>query len=194
MVHRSPGKAFAMSLLLPGLGHRYAQGGSWKGRPTLYAGIDAALWLGFVNASWRRNHANDSFRTLAATSANTQIAGKDRTFFLNLATYVSSDAYLDAQLRNRAWDQLDYVDDPSFQWEWQSEDDFFRYRELRNDAETFRRRRSLTLAALIANRLMAGVTSVIRTNRANDAVQIGLRVTPPVDDYSYPMGYVTVVF
>lgn len=156
-----------MSLVLPGWGHRYAQNGSWRGRATFFALAEASLWLGILQSNRRQDHLVQSFETLATTSAGADITGKDRTFFLNLATYRSSDEYLTLQLRNRAWDQIDYVTDPAFQWAWESEEDFATFRDLRDDSESFRRRRPVLIALLVANRLVAGISSIRAVNKAN---------------------------
>ena len=169
-----PQKAFALSLVLPGWGHRYAQGGSWRGMATIYTAADAGLWIGLINAIWQHDRLTRSFRTLATLRAGADVEGKDRTFYLNLATYHSSDEYLEFQLRNRAWDRIDYVSDPSFRWAWESEDDFLAFRDMREDAETFRRRRSLFIAALVANRLLAGLASIGASNRANASLSMSV--------------------
>ena len=89
----SGGKAFAMSLLLPGLGHKYVNDGHWSNWAITYASTDASLWLGLIGGEWHRNHLVDSYTTLARSAAGAQVAGKDRTFFLNLASFESSDVY-----------------------------------------------------------------------------------------------------
>jgi hypothetical protein len=174
----SPKIAFVRSLALPGWGHQYAQGGSWRGKATLFAGAELGLWLGLANSIWQRNHIVQNYETLAATQAHADISGKDRRFFLNLASYQSSDEYLAAQLRNRAWDRIDYVDDPAFQWAWETEDDFFTFREMREDAETLRRRRSLFVALLVANRLLAGLSSIQTANKAGTSLSLSLGAPP----------------
>ncbi len=181
---RSPGQAFALSLVLPGLGHRYAQHGRW-GRGTFYALADAGLWLGLLGTEWRRQALVQSFETLAATRAGARVEDKDRTFFLNLAAYHSSDEYVAVQLRNRAWDRIDYVADPAFQWAWASEEDFLTFRRLRRDAETLRNRRFVLAAALVANRLLAGLTALRAARHANRNVpplQLSLAAPPPGTD------------
>ena len=179
MTPKKPQKAFALSLVVPGWGHKYAQNGSWRGMATVYAGVDVGLWAGLINSIWRRNHLTQSFETLAATRAAADISGKDRAFYLNLATYMSSNEFLESQLRNRAWDRVDYVSDPSFQWVWESEEDFLAFRELREDAETFRRRRSLFIAALVANRLLSGLGSIGAANKSNASFSVSMG-PPPV--------------
>ena len=177
------GGAFLRSLVLPGWGHQYAQEGSWRGMATVYVGADIALWLSLINASWQQDNLIESYETLAASRAGADIVGKDRAFFLNLATFLSSDEYLDFQLRNRFWNRIDYVEDPSFQWAWSSEEDFQNFRGMREDAETFRRRRGVFIALLVANRLLSGITATGKANRTRGAVELSLSAPPMYEKY-----------
>jgi len=176
----SPPKAFGLSLILPGLGQRYVNGGQWRGWATTFALADAGLWVALFGSEWHSDQLIESYTTLAATSASADVHGKDRSYFLNLATYRSSQEFLDVVLRNRAWDQIGYVDSPSFQWDWSNEQDFFRYRELRDDAETLRRRRSVIIASLVANRLISGIMAAWKATRINTQnMTISLGPPPP---------------
>ena len=186
------GQAFLRSLVLPGWGHQYAQGGSWRGMATIYAGADVGLWVGLINANWRRDRLVQNYQTLAATRAGADIDGKDRTFYLNLATFLSSDAYLDTQLRNRAWDRIDYVSDPAFFWEWESVEDFQNFRDLRDDAESLGRRRSIFVALLVANRVLAGIGSIQAANR--NAPTVSMSFSPPPGNQRLPILNTTIVF
>ncbi len=166
---RSAKKAFALSLLVPGLGHRYVHHGDWDGAASAFVLAEAGLWLGLVATEVRRGQIVSDYETFAAGHADAQVAGKDRQFFLNLATYRSSDEYLDIQLRNRAWDQIDYVSERTNQWRWETESAFLQFRGMREDAETLRRRRTLAVGLLVANRLVSAFTALGAANRANDA-------------------------
>lgn len=178
---RSAGKAFGLSVLLPGLGHRYVNDNQWTGWAKTYAAADAGLWLALFGGEWQQDHLVQSYTTLARGSAEAQVDGKNRTFFLNLASFESSDVYRETMLRNRAWDQIGYVDDPAFQWEWQSEEAYNRFRDLRNDAETLRRRRSILIASLVANRLISGAIAARSAGRSRRA-QVTAALAPPVED------------
>ncbi len=187
---RSPAKAAALSLLLPGLGQRYANHGSWKGAATVFALADVASWVGLFRTSALRDQRIDSYQALAATRAHADVNGKDRRFFLNLATYQSSDEYLEIQLRNRAWDQLDYVSAPEFQWQWDSPQDFANFRDLRNSAETLDRRTSVIIAAMVANRVVSALFAVRAAGRSNRSLA-SVTVTPPLGR-TYPVLNVNV--
>lgn len=168
--------AFARSLLLPGLGHR-AVDGRWGTAGTALVMADAALWTGLFGTTWRRSSLVDSYETLATSAAGADLDGKNRAFILRLASYRSSDEYFETALRLRAWEDLEAMDDPAYRWSWSSEEDYLRFRELRNDAESLGRRRTLIVASLVANRLLAGILSARRAGRPSD-LTVALRPAP----------------
>lgn len=169
----TPRGAFVRSLLLPGLGHRYANG-RWGAGGTTFALADAALWTGLFGVTWRRSGLEDTYRALAVSRAGADMDGKNRTFVLRLASYRSSDEFVEVALRNRAWEDIGYADDPSYRWNWATEEDFLRFRDLRNDAESLGRRRTLIVASLVANRILAGILSTRAVRRAAD-VSVSMR-------------------
>lgn len=185
-------KAFALSLLLPGLGHRYVNGGDWDGAATVYALADAGLWLGLFGTERLHDQLVSDYQTYAAMHAGAHIEGKDRSFYLNLSSYRSSDEYREAALRNRAWDQIDYVAERTNQWAWETEDNFLRFREMRADAETVRRRSTFLVGLLVANRLVSGFTALRAAGRAGEpATSFSLS---PAPDGHLPMLNVRVDF
>lgn len=185
--------AFGLSMILPGLGQRYVNGGSFGGWGTTFALADAGLWVSLLGSEWHRDHLIDSYTSLAAAGASADVSGKDRTFFLNLATYQSSDDFLETVLRNRAWDQISYVDSPSFQWNWENEEDFFRYRALREDSESLRRRRGIIVASLVANRIISGIMAAWRASRLNRET-LSIQFIPPPRGVAAPAARLTVQF
>ncbi|MEX2400323.1 MAG: hypothetical protein WD423_06095 [Rhodothermales bacterium] len=159
-------KALALSLVVPGLGHRYVHGGDWDAWGSVFAVADAGLWAGLLGTIRHRAHLVQSYQTLAATHAGVEGTDRSRDFYLNVARYRSSDEYLDAQLRSRSWDQLEPSTDPSFEWEWDSEAHFHLFRDTRETSESLRRRRTFIITTLVANRLVAGITAFRAARRA----------------------------
>jgi hypothetical protein len=172
----SPGKAFLLSAAVPGAGHAYVQQGSWRGSATVYAGADVALWTGLVATILRRDHLIESYSSLASSRAGAMIDGKNRTFFLYVGSYVSSDDFRDAMLRNRQWELIDYAADRSYQWNWTTDADFQRYRSLREDSESLNRRTSFLVALLAGNRVMSAVTAARYASRTNRAVDLNINL------------------
>lgn len=189
----SPQKAMIYSILLPGLGQRYINHGQWGGWGTSFALLDVGLWASLLGVNLHEDQVNESFRTLAASRADADIEGKDRTYFLNLATFRSSDDFLQTVLRNRAWDQIGYVEDPSFQWRWKSEEDFIRFRSQREKAESLGRRRTIIVAALAANRLISGITAAIGAGKENNR-SVSLSLGPPSSYSTIPVTHLRILF
>ena len=175
-------KALLYSILLPGLGHKYVKGGRWTRWAVTYTAADVGLWLSLFGGEWQRDHLETSYTTLASRSSGAQLDGKDRTFYLNLASFESSERYLETMLRNRAWDLIDYVSDPAFHWEWESQTDFERFRDLRDDAESLRRRRSVLIASLVANRLLSGAIAARKATRTR-RLSVSAALAPPIEDW-----------
>ncbi len=172
----SPGRAAALSLLLPGLGHSQVQEGSWRGAASYFVLAEASLWLGLVTSQWQRQQTVQSYRTWATTYADALLDGKDRRFFVTLGTYLSSDAYRADQLRRRRWDQVGYVNDPAYQWHWQSEANMLTFRDLRRQADTWTQRRTAMLAALVVNRIIAALSA--RRSAQRQRVTVALTAPP----------------
>ncbi len=178
-ISRSAGAAFGLSLLVPGLGHRYADGG-WGKTATAHALADAGLWIALFDAGARLGNAENGFETLAAVHADAQVDGKGRGFFLNLSRFESSEEYIDQLLRDRAWNELETAQLPENQWAWATEEDFQRFRGLREDAEALRRRRPIYAALLAGNRLLSGIGALRaarKTNRSEATLSLG--IPPP---------------
>lgn len=173
----SPGKAFAMSLVLPGWGHRYANGGRWGGGGTFFALADVLLWTGLAGTVWHRDQVIGSFETLAATGAGADVQGSDRLFTLRLASYHSLDEFIEVSLRNRTWENLAWADDPSHWWSWTEETDYIRFRGLREDSESLGRRRTALIATLVANRLISGFLAA-RNARNNGTAGFAVALRP----------------
>ena len=166
-------------MLLPGLGHRYVNDGSWRGTASYLALVEASFWLGVVSSQWQRQQTIQSYRTYAVTHAGAQLDGKDRRFLVTLGTYVSSDAYREDHLRQRRWDQVGYVNDPAFQWHWRSEADMLTYRNLRGAADTWAQRRAVFIATLAANRVLAALSALRSARRYHNSTltEVSLRLT-----------------
>ena len=169
-------KAFALSLLLPGLGQRYANGGNWNASGTLFALIDAGSWTTLAGANWRERHYTESFENLAMAHAGAQVSGQSRALLLNVGQYNSSAEYVEFLLRARAWDRLEAAEAPDQQWEWDDEANRLKYRELRADADKMQRRTTWMAAILVGNRFISALSALraVRKAQSRPAAQFGI--------------------
>jgi hypothetical protein len=168
---KSGAAAFGLSLLVPGLGHRYVNDGHWGGAGTVFLTADLTLWIGLATTIAQKNHATDAYGSIVAMKSGNTLEGKNRAFELALASYDNSNEYIDAILRSRQWDRLDSAQDPANQWDWESDADRERYSELRDDADTAGQRKTALIGALIVNRLISGVTAALSSRKTRQAPQ-----------------------
>jgi len=172
-----PTRAVAYSLLLPGLGHKYVNDGKWSRSATLYTVIDVALIVGLISSEWQRQSLVNSYQTWASSYAGITTEGKDRSFYLTIGNHLSSNAYRDAQLRERRVDLAARVNDSGFQWSWNSIEDLQRYRDLRGSSESWSQRRNSLIVALVANRLISAISALIVARRQQDQI-LEVTITP----------------
>ena len=174
---RSARKALGLSLLVPGLGHRYANGGHWGKSGSFFLAADIGIIVSLIGTRWRESDLETTYRTLASSKAGTDLTGKNRAFVLSLGSYDSSDEFKDVLLRTRQWDRIAGAEDPANYWDWESEQDRLDYRDLREDADAMGRRASWMIAALVANRVVSGVTAMLRARNSGGA-DLSAHVTP----------------
>lgn len=168
---KSGAKAFGLSILIPGVGQRYVNDGRWGGNGTVFLAADITLWLGLAASIAQESHSIDAYTNLVALKAGNNLEGKNRSFELALGSYDSSEDYVDALLRSRQWDRLDDAQDPTNQWDWESESDRQRYVELRDDADSASNRKTALIGALIVNRLISGITAALSSRQTNGPAQ-----------------------
>lgn len=165
-----PGRAVVYSVVLPGLGHKYANHGKWNRRAALYTITDIVLIAGVFTSEWQRRHLMESYQTWAASYAGVSTTGKDRRFYITIGNHLSSDDYREAQLRQRRIDLVGYVEAPEFQWTWNSIHEFQRYRDLRRSSESWSQHRGSFIAALAANRVLSAISALLTSRRERNRI------------------------
>ena len=167
-------KAALLSFAVPGLGHRYVTGDHWGATGSAFITAEIGLWLGFASTEWQRRHTRQSYRSIATSRAGADIAEKNRRFFLLLGDYRSSESYVEDLLVRRRWDQLTYANDAANQWKWASDADWQTYQRLRAQSDTWSRRRTLVISSLVANRLLAALSSVLSARRGRSGSPVSI--------------------
>ena len=151
-------KAAGRSLLVPGWGQR-TQGRT--GLADVLTGIEAAGWLGVWGWSsyeaWRR----DDSRRWAAARAAADIAGKDGRWFEALEDFpdlVTWNAFQRSGLGDPA---LAYPEGAGWEWRWESEAAWRRYRDLRRLSRVAKNLTRVAIGGIVAVRLTGAVAALI---------------------------------
>jgi hypothetical protein len=160
---KSKGKAFLLSLALPGMGERYA-GRTTRGNS--FIATEVLLWLsyaGFVTyADWRK----EDYRTYAATYAQVDVTGKSDTYFIDVGNYRSIHTYNAAKLRQRNLPKY-YRDVEKYFWQWDTESHRKKFDDLRVSADKANSRSLFVVGAVFANHLISAIDAVVMAHHAN---------------------------
>jgi hypothetical protein len=159
-------KAAARSLLLPGWGQHV------QGRPTLgyvLEGIEAAGWLGVWGwnryEAWRRADS----RRWAAVMADAEITGKDARWYEALEDFPDLITYNVYQRSGLGAPGLVYAEGAGYEWRWNSESAWHRYRDLRRLARVAKNLTRVAAGGIVAVRLTGAVAALITARRAAGA-------------------------
>jgi len=152
-----PSRSFLRSLAVPGWGHHYNNPESWT-RGKIHLGADILLIGSYFGLSVRANNLEDQFETFAQLRSGVPIENRSRSFRLAIGQFSSLQEYNDFQLRSRNWNRL-LPDVPENRWEWASEEDRRRYRDLRESSDNAQNQLPAIGALLVVNRVISAISA-----------------------------------
>ncbi len=168
-LRKSPWRAFAMSLIVPGTGELYT-GSTLKSRIFMLAEVGG--WASLISfkhlAKWRE----DDYRLLAAREAGADVEGKDERYFDVVGFYDSREEY------NKVGGAFDpsrpyYPDTEAYFWNWSSEAARERYRDLKNDSKSYYRNSDFALGFILVNHFLSAVDAYWSAKRHNRGIESG---------------------
>lgn len=166
---KSPQKAALLSILLPGLGERYAGG---RKSAKFFTFTEGAFWTGLFAFQKLNTARENTFRAYATARAGATAGKRPNSHYDRLAAY---DSIYDYNAR------LQYVEGasstplpetPDNFWEWDSRASREHFRTLRSKATWARTRGFLFAGALIFNRFASALNAanIASKTRATTAV------------------------
>jgi hypothetical protein len=166
---KSPGLAFIYGLLIPGMGHVYAD----RFETGKYFMIsEAAIWLTYAAFTIYGNWLIDDAYDYAVLHAGISLNGKDRddNFFVDIANYNNVDEYNDEKLRFGEYDKL-YFPEHGYGFYWDSEDNRRIYREDKIAGDRTLNDRLFVVGAVLINHLVSGISAVFAANSYNSELK-----------------------
>lgn len=155
-VSKSKGKAFFMSLLIPGWGQRYAGADLKSG---VFFGAEVGLWLTFAGFKTYSNWREDDYRNYAATHAGVHLDGKSSTYFIDVGNFDSIYEHNEYRLRQR--NTIDYYYDiDTYYWDWENEAHRDKFDQLRISSDTADNRATFALGMIVANHIISAIEAV----------------------------------
>ncbi|MCK9328352.1 MAG: DUF5683 domain-containing protein [Candidatus Cloacimonetes bacterium] len=179
---KSVKKAVLMSAILPGTGQLYLHSNTKAG---IFLASDLVIISSFLRFGKERSIAIDNYQSLANSQAGLRLDANNELY--NLAQkYKSSEIYnneLEMSARNYYYllnndyqAYIDYVNTNKIPdenaWNWTEDKHFQKYKDLREDKQTYEIYQNFALGAIIINRLISVVDAAISANKLNNNSQI----------------------
>lgn len=159
----SPRGAFLRSLVMPGWGHLYIDKQDWT-RGQIHMGAEAAMILTYAGLKVRTNYLEGNLVTFAMSNANADLDGRGRDYFLAVANFDNLQEYNDYQLRARNWTGI-LADTPENRWNWNSDEERFRYQDMRERIDRNNNQFPALLTLMVANRVVSGLSAYIKARK-----------------------------
>ena len=177
---KNPMLAVLMSAILPGWGEFYA-GHPDRGRAFMAA--EAAIWVGYAAFTIQGSMRTDDYKEYARVFAGVGEGVGDQ-YYEDIADYIRSegeDSYNEAvrrEARSLYPDDLDaqrrYLAEHGyfgeFAWEWETEERFDKYRDLRHDAAISFRNAFYMTGLAILNRAVSAIDGAWMVRRQNQGL------------------------
>jgi len=162
-VVKSRGKAFLLSLAIPGMGERYAER---YGRGNRFIATEVFLWLSYAGFVTYRSWRQEDYKNYAAAHAGVNLEGKSESYFIDVGNYRSIYTYNAAKLRQRNLPKY-YRDMAKYYWQWEDEASRAEFDQLRISADMAHSRSLFVIGAIFANHVVSAVDAVIMAHKHN---------------------------
>ena len=165
---KSPGLAFIYGLLVPGMGHVYADRFN-TGKYFMIS--EATLWLTYAAFSIYGNWLLDDAYDYATTHAGITVGDKarDDKFFIDIANYNNVDEYNNEKLRFGEYDKL-YLPENGYYFWWNSEEERRQYRGDKIGGDRTLNDRLFVVGAVLINHVVSAISAVFAANGYNSEI------------------------
>jgi hypothetical protein len=172
---KNPGLAMLMSFVLPGAGHYYVDRMD-VGKYFVVAEVTS--WLGVLGLNIYGDAVRDDARKFAVENAGIDMQGKDNDFYGNVGNFNNVYDYNDEKLRRGEYDLL--YDVQSYYWNWNNFPNRASFERQRKSSERIYNSRVIFGTALVVNRIISGISSLILANAYNSGLTSNLIFEPQV--------------
>jgi len=170
---KSPVLAVAASLIVPGTGELYA-GRYDIGKYSTIA--EVSLWIIYGAIEAYSNQVRSDAINYAHVFAGADITGKDGQFFVDIGNFLNTAEYNDKKIRDGDYQKI--YNDPAYQWQWQSDADRQKFKDLRIKADQFLDYGRYTAAVIVFNHLFSALNAARIASNVNASLQSNLPYMP----------------
>lgn len=159
--------AVVASLLVPGLGELYA--GSFEtGKYYLIA--EGGLWLTYGGFRMHSNWLLQDAQTFASQHADANFSNKDDQYLVNIGNFNTTSEYNDAKNRNREYDLIYQLTRPEFQWNWDTDANRLRFKNMRIHSGEVKNNAKFVIGAIVVNHLLSAFSAGKKTAAYNQSL------------------------
>jgi hypothetical protein len=163
---RSVGKAFFMSLVVPGSGELYV-GKKRQGR--FFLGAELVLWAGLLANQEYVRILEDDYYAYAAQHAGVDRTGKGEDYWVDIGKYDDLFSFNEQRRRDRFVDAI-YPEDENYYWKWDSRENRFVYDGKRITANEISNRDTYFYAVIVLNHLVSGINAMRLARKYNKSL------------------------
>lgn len=152
----SKGTAFLLSFILPGTGEYYA--GSPK-MAKIFFGTELALWSAFGTLRYYGSRLEHDYKLFAKAHAGVDISGKDHEYFVDIENFNNLENYNQYKMQQRSLNEV-YPENDQYNWEWDSQDNRFKYSKMRIDSDSAYRHSLFMVGGIVINHIVSSIDAV----------------------------------
>jgi hypothetical protein len=156
--------AVVASLLVPGLGELYA-GSFESGKYFMIA--EGGLWLTYSGFRMHSKWLMQDAQTFANQHADANFSGKDDQYLVNIGNFNTTAEYNDAKGRNREYDLIYQPTRPEYQWNWDTEANRIRFKDMRIHSGEVKNNSKFIIGAIVVNHLLSAFSAGKKTAAYN---------------------------
>lgn len=193
---KSPGKAFFLSLLLPGSGEYYAGAKQYS---AYFLSAEVLIWLGmFANDAYADRLVGE-YKSYAVQHAAVHRKGKDYQYWIDIGKYDDIYEFNEQRQRERYFDAL-YEDNTANYWMWDKHENRLTYDKKRLDANEIAARSAYYQAAAMLNHIVSAIHAMYRARQYNErqsqslSWQLQFEASPPAVTYGVYKARLSVNF
>jgi hypothetical protein len=156
--------AVVASLIVPGLGELYA--GSFEtGKYHMIA--EGGLWLTYSGFRMHSNWLLQDAQTFANQHAAANFSNKDEQYLVNIGNFNTTAEYNDTKSRNREYDLIYQPTRPEYQWNWDTDANRLRFKDMRIHSGEVKNNSKFVIAAVVVNHILSAFSAGKKTAAYN---------------------------
>ncbi len=176
VIHRkSPALAAFASLAVPGLGELYA-GRYDVGKYSTIA--EVSLWAFYTAVEVYSNQVKNDAIDFASIYAGANVVGKSSQYFVDIGNFMNTADYQAVHIQTGDYGGAIKYQAATYQWQWQSDADRTRFKNLRIKADNYLNIGRYTLAVIFLNHIISAVDAARLTSAINAEAETSLNGTP----------------